>query len=99
MRKKCEFSSFQFDEHGNLKQWWHHEALQRFKDRARCMIEQYSAYKVKEINMMINGFKTQGENIADNGGILQSYTVSLFYIQRSMIPKARLKMRENAIEK
>ncbi|XP_018496661.2 neprilysin-1 [Galendromus occidentalis] len=64
----------QFDEHGNLKQWWQHEALQRFKDKARCMIEQYSGYRVKEINMMINGFKTQGENIADNGGIMQSYT-------------------------
>lgn len=65
---------------GNLAQWWQPEALRRFADKARCMVEQYSGYRVAEIDMRINGFKTQGENIADNGGLKQAYAVSMAFI-------------------
>ncbi|OQR76159.1 endothelin-converting enzyme 1-like [Tropilaelaps mercedesae] len=63
----------QFNGLGNLAQWWQPETLRKFADKARCMVEQYSAYKVPEVDMMVNGFKTQGENIADNGGLKQAY--------------------------
>lgn len=67
----------QFDHSGNIKQWWDHESSHNFQTRKQCMIDQYSSFQVDSVNMKLNGGNTQGENIADNGGIMQSYIVSL----------------------
>uniref|UniRef100_A0A0R3PD92 Peptidase_M13 domain-containing protein n=1 Tax=Angiostrongylus costaricensis TaxID=334426 RepID=A0A0R3PD92_ANGCS len=37
--------------------------------RAQCIIDQYSKIKVPETGQYLNGKLTQGENIADNGGV------------------------------
>ncbi|EEC19985.1 neprilysin, putative, partial [Ixodes scapularis] len=63
----------QFDQHGNLKQWWKPEALNLFHSKAQCMVSQYSKYVLPEVNMPVNGVNTQGENIADNGGVKQAF--------------------------
>lgn len=62
-----------FDEHGNLLQWWGEDAIINFHERAQCLINQYSNYSVSEIDLLINGENTQGENIADNGGVKQAF--------------------------
>ena len=61
----------QFDKQGNLKQWWNNVTIEKFREQAQCIIDQYSDYKLPGIQLAINGRMTQGENIADNGGLKQ----------------------------
>lgn len=58
----------QFDEKGNLKSWWTPEDEREFKARARKIVAQYNAYVAVD-SIHVNGEATQGENIADLGGI------------------------------
>nr|XP_034338189.1 neprilysin-1-like isoform X1 [Crassostrea gigas] len=63
----------QYDGAGNLKQWWSNASIINFKKRAECMVSQYSNYTVKEAGKKLNGKLTLGENIADNGGLKESW--------------------------
>ncbi|XP_072047026.1 neprilysin-like [Amphiura filiformis] len=63
----------QYNKDGNLKQWWSDESITNFKERAQCMIDQYGQYIMPENNKALNGIQTQGENIADNGGLKESF--------------------------
>lgn len=59
----------QFDEKGNLKNWWSLEDAERFKKKAAMLIEQFNQYTVLG-NKHPNGEATLGENIADLGGLV-----------------------------
>ncbi|CAH1795599.1 unnamed protein product [Owenia fusiformis] len=61
-----------YDKDGNLFQWWSENVIKDFKKRAQCFINQYGNFTIPEINMNLNGINTQGENIADNGGLKQA---------------------------
>ncbi|XP_046678891.1 neprilysin-1-like isoform X2 [Homalodisca vitripennis] len=63
----------QFDKDGNMMQWWNNATIREFRERAQCFIDQYNRYKLDEVDQFVNGRMTQGENIADNGGLKQSY--------------------------
>ncbi|XP_053378896.1 neprilysin-1-like [Mercenaria mercenaria] len=63
----------QYDKDGNMKQWWKNETIQAFQKRTQCIIEQYSNVQLEQIGVNIDGKNTQGENIADNGGLKQAY--------------------------
>lgn len=65
----------QFDRDGNMMQWWNNATIRAFRERAQCIIDQYSRYKIDEVGLYVNGRMTQGENIADNGGLKQSFRV------------------------
>lgn len=52
---------------------WTSETSHKFKEKSKCMIDQYSSYFVKSIKKNLNGEQTLGENIADNGGIKESF--------------------------
>ena len=60
-------SGRKYDKDGNLKDWWTEQDAQKFTERAACIVKQYGEYKVGDVNQ--NGEATQGENIADNGGL------------------------------
>ncbi|CAF0895927.1 unnamed protein product [Rotaria sordida] len=59
----------QFDKDGNRIPWWTEETIKKFNERKTCIINQYSNYTVTQIDMQADGNLTQGEDIADNGGL------------------------------
>ena len=63
----------QFDVHGNLKSWWTKKTLDQFNEKAKCFIDQASAYNVKAVNLNVNGEQTLTENLADQGGVKLGY--------------------------
>jgi len=74
----------QFDEEGNLVDWWHPETKKRYLKKAQCIISQYGNYTIKDLdNMQLNGINTQGENIADNGGIKEAYRAYNSWVSRN----------------
>lgn len=62
----------QYDETGNLRDWWTKEDREKFKAKTKMIVEQYSQYTVLN-DLHINGDATQGENIADLGGTVMGY--------------------------
>ncbi|XP_011304084.1 phosphate-regulating neutral endopeptidase [Fopius arisanus] len=62
-----------FDKEGSLVDWWEPATLQKYNAKAQCIIDQYGGYTAKEVGMKIDGKRTQGENIADNGGFKAAY--------------------------
>ena len=68
-----------YDAQGNLHNWWTPQDASAFKNRAQCLVHQYSQYVVSKDpknpkkDVKINGQLTLGENTADNGGIHLAY--------------------------
>lgn len=71
-----------FDKDGNLNTWWTEEATEKFRNKAKCIVEQYNSFIVPEVNTPLDGLTTQGENIADNGGLKQAYKAYLQWLER-----------------
>jgi len=70
----------QYDGNGNALPWWSPDTVEAFTGQAQCFIDQYNNYTIDEIvdivgadNAHVNGKNTQGENIADNGGVRESF--------------------------
>ena len=57
----------------NLVDWWEPSTKASYLRKASCIIEQYGGYKIERLGLSLNGINTQGENIADNGGIKEAY--------------------------
>lgn len=62
----------QYDENGNLNNWWTPEDLKKFQAKTKLIVSQFNKYTVLG-NKHINGEATQGENIADLGGVVMGY--------------------------
>ena len=62
----------QFDATGNLRDWWSPESAAKFKERSQAIVTQYSEYEPLP-GLHVNGELTQGENIADLGGVKLAY--------------------------
>jgi putative endopeptidase len=59
----------QFDAKGNLTDWWTKEDGEEYIKRTKAIIEQYNEFMPVD-TLRINGEATQGENIADLGGLI-----------------------------
>jgi predicted metalloendopeptidase len=57
----------QFDEHGNLSDWWTPADAANFTKRAQCIVDEYNGLESLP-GVHMNGKLVQGEAIADLGG-------------------------------
>jgi putative endopeptidase len=62
----------QYDENGNLNNWWTAEDLKKFQAKTKLIVSQFNKFTVLG-DKHINGDATQGENIADLGGVIMGY--------------------------
>lgn len=62
----------QYDEKGNLNNWWTAEDLKKFKAKTKLIVEQFSQFEALP-GKFVNGDATQGENIADLGGVVMGF--------------------------
>lgn len=69
----------QYDEKGNLRDWWTKEDHKKFAKKTAALVKQYNGYSPIP-NYHVNGELTLGENIADNSGLaiaFKAYKLSL----------------------
>lgn len=64
-----------YDSHGNLKNWWSPQTQALFDQKAQCYVDQASQYRIKEVNLNVDGHQTLEENLADQGGVKLGYMV------------------------
>lgn len=62
----------QYDENGNLNNWWTADDLKKFKEKTKLIVAQFNKYEALP-GKFVNGDATQGENIADLGGVVMGY--------------------------
>jgi putative endopeptidase len=62
----------QFDADGNMKMWWTKQDYENFKNKTTRIVSQFNGYVAID-TMRVNGSMTQGENIADLGGLTMAY--------------------------
>jgi putative endopeptidase len=62
----------QFDADGNMKMWWTTTDYENFKSRTTLIVNQFDSYVAID-TLHVNGNMTQGENIADLGGLTMAY--------------------------
>ncbi|MBI1802846.1 MAG: M13 family metallopeptidase [Ignavibacteriae bacterium] len=61
-----------YDEQGNLNNWWDPDDSAKFYAKTKMIVKQFNEYVAVD-TLHINGELTQGENIADLGGIMMGY--------------------------
>jgi putative endopeptidase len=61
-----------YDDQGNLNNWWTSEDSTKFYTKTKMIVRQFNDYVAVD-SLHINGELTQGENIADLGGIMMGY--------------------------
>jgi putative endopeptidase len=59
----------QYDDMGNLNNWWSPADLAKFKVKTKLIVQQFNKFEPLP-GKFVNGEATQGENIADLGGVV-----------------------------
>ena len=84
----------QYDENGNLNDWWSEEDAKNFDNNKQTLIEAFNncvALDDPELGKMNgNGELTLGENIADNGGLHVSYLAMQNAIAKKQVNKKEM---------
>jgi putative endopeptidase len=62
----------QFDDTGNLRDWWTVEDVKQFNERSQCIVDEYAQFVVID-DVHINSRLTLGEDAADLGGLILAH--------------------------
>lgn len=73
-------SGAQFDAEGNLTDWWTKEDKASFEKATKSLAAQYDKYEPVK-GTFVNGTFTNGENIADLGGVNIAYDALQMYLK------------------
>jgi len=73
-----------YDAKGNLRDWWQPSDSAHFVEQAKLIEEQFNEY-IQVDTFHVNGKLTEGENIADWGGLLTAYDA----LQRALARNGR----------
>ena len=73
-----------YDAKGNLRDWWQPSDSVHFVEQAKLIEEQFNEY-IQVDTFHVNGKLTEGENIADWGGLLTAYDA----LQRALARNGR----------
>jgi putative endopeptidase len=84
----------QYDENGNLHDWWSEADAANFDRNKQILVDAFNnciALDDPELGLIHgDGEKTQGENIADNGGLHVSYLAMQNAIQKGQVNKNQM---------
>ena len=75
-----------FDSDGNLNDWWTDLDAKNYEAKTNPIKTQFSQYKIGDKS--VNGDLTQGENIADLGGVSISFKSYLRFLEKNQDSKA-----------
>ena len=73
-------SGAEYDGDGNLKNWWTPQDKENFKKVTKALAAQFDKYEVAK-GVFVNGIFTNGENIADLGGVNIAYDALQLYLK------------------
>jgi putative endopeptidase len=76
----------QFDAQGNLADWWTEADAKAFKERADCVVKEYSGFELPG-GVHMKGELTLGENTADNGGLRIAWMALASDLAGKTLPK------------
>jgi putative endopeptidase len=74
-----------YDAAGNLRDWWQPSDSVTFSKQAARIVAQYNGY-IQVDTFHVNGSLTEGENIADYGGVLTGYDALQRALERNGRP-------------
>ncbi|RWS23225.1 peptidase family M13-like protein [Leptotrombidium deliense] len=83
-------SGSKFDETGRYRNWWANSTREKYQEKVKCFIDQYTSYTEPKTGLKVNGTTTIGDNIADNGGLHQSFTAYKMYTSENPETNDRL---------
>jgi putative endopeptidase len=83
----------QFDAKGNLKDWWTKDDATNFTDRAQCVVDQYAKYTIID-DIKINSKLTEGEDVADLGGLILAWMAWKDQIKNDQTKNMHLESRD-----
>jgi len=76
----------QYDKEGNLRDWWAPGDADKFKEKIKPLIDQYSKFTAIK-DMKVNGELTVGENIADVGGLIVAFNALKMSFDKDKMPE------------
>lgn len=77
-----------FDADGRINNWWNEETLHKFNEKKMELIEQYRHVRDPTTGLFLNGERTVGENIADNGAVKFAYRAYKKWVNKNGVEKS-----------